>query len=211
MTHPEFDNSMLLSAILSGGVIGGSVGLLDKGFDRAKWAIPAGMLLGIFLDYQLKKRTNSEHIEIVKDYFVTLWVDPDADEGYHDEGYHKCFLPERKVLLPETNAYWNTLLTSMAAIASVTMMTYGFKAILGKTYSAGIGPITVDDIPAELPVQQDETLYLPAPERIDEIALGNPVLAYANFSSIWQRYNRSEIRQYARCANCHTGLATNKT
>ena len=50
----EIDESVLLSAILSGGVIGGAVGLVDRNFDRARYAVPIGMVLGVFLDYQLK-------------------------------------------------------------------------------------------------------------------------------------------------------------
>ena len=166
MTNPEFDNSMLLSAILSGGVIGGSVGLLDNSFDRAKWAVPLGMMLGIFLDYQLKKKQNSEHIEVAKGYFETLWE-------------------EAKALGPETNSYWNTMLTSMAVITSLTMMTYGFKAIIGKTYAAGIGripPLLLEwhdqpgpEMPGipEIPLLDD----LPRPARIDDLVQGNPVAA----------------------------------
>ena len=66
------DEDSLLTALLSGGIIGGSVALVDKNFERSKYAIPAGMVLGIFLDYQLKKMRKSESIEVSKSYFEYL-------------------------------------------------------------------------------------------------------------------------------------------
>ncbi len=110
MSHPEFDNSMLLSAILSGGVIGGSVGLLDNSFDRAKWAVPLGMVLGIFLDYQLKKKQNSEHIEIATGYFDKLWEEQGFTEWDEFDQEGITYWEKNQPLLPETNNYWNTLL-----------------------------------------------------------------------------------------------------
>ena len=41
----ELDESVLLSSVLSGGVIGGIVALSDKTLDRAVYAVPIGMLL----------------------------------------------------------------------------------------------------------------------------------------------------------------------
>ena len=74
MTSPiqELDESVLLSSILSGGVIGGVVGLADRSLDRAKYAVPIGMVLGIFLDYQLKKKRSYEHVEISKTVFEKI-------------------------------------------------------------------------------------------------------------------------------------------
>ena len=145
------DNSMLLSALLSGGVIGGTVGFIDNSFDRAKWAIPAGMLLGIFLDYQLKKAKHDTHVEVAKGYFAHLWEDSDP-------------------LLPETNTYWSALVSSLAVVSTITLATYGYKAFIGKWQNAGLGPLpdVGNDVPAE---------ELPVPQNIGEIALNNPVNA----------------------------------
>jgi hypothetical protein len=114
---PEFDNTMLLSAILSGGVIGGAVGLIDRNFERAYWAVPAGMAIGIFLDYQLKKSQNLEHVEIAKEFLKTTWDDS-------------------KKLGPETNSYWSTILGSLGAMVVLVMGTYGCKGLVGKFQTA---------------------------------------------------------------------------
>ncbi len=122
----EMDESVLLSAVLSGGVIGGVVGLSDRSFARARFAVPIGMLLGIFLDYQLKKKRSYEHVEVSKSYFDSLW------------GKISNLAP----LSPETNQYWQTITDSLGTIAGLVLSTYGFKAILGMFTNAGIARTT---------------------------------------------------------------------
>ena len=73
MNDFQFDESALLSAVLSAGVIGGAVGLLDRGLQRAKYAVPLGLALGILLDYQLKRLRIGEHIEIAKEFITEAW------------------------------------------------------------------------------------------------------------------------------------------
>ena len=100
----QIDDATMLASILSGGVIGGTVALADRGFGRAKYAIPAGMVMGIFLDYQLKKRRNKESIEVSKGYFEKMWEwvrDNEAED------------------VPESNSYWSALSQSLAALATI--------------------------------------------------------------------------------------------
>ena len=53
---PEYDNSVLLSALLSGGVIGGSLMLVDRGFsERSKLGLVFGIGLGILLTTILRR------------------------------------------------------------------------------------------------------------------------------------------------------------
>ena len=60
MPSENLNDSLFLSALVSGGIIGGTVALVDQNFERAKFAIPLGMGLGIFLDYNVKKMQNHE-------------------------------------------------------------------------------------------------------------------------------------------------------
>ena len=73
---PEYDNSVLLSALLSGGVIGGSLMLVDRGFsERSKLGLVFGIGLGILLDYNLKKNTTQESISFFNGWLDDLWTD----------------------------------------------------------------------------------------------------------------------------------------
>ena len=73
---PEFDNSTLLSALTSAGIIGGSLMLVDRAFtERSKWGVVGGVVLGVFLDYNLKKSTNDQTISFFSEYLDDLWND----------------------------------------------------------------------------------------------------------------------------------------
>ena len=114
----RLDEDSLLAAILSGGVIGGSVALADRNFERSKYAIPVGMMLGVFLDYQLKKARKSESIEITRGYFEYL-ADLVATEPM---GYR----------LPQTDPYWATLTSGLAGLATVGLISSGALGSLGQ-------------------------------------------------------------------------------
>jgi hypothetical protein len=126
MAQPiEFDEATLVSALMSGGVIGGLVALTDRWVD-GKIAVPIGMVIGILLDYKLKQSRTTEQLEMSKTYFASLWQKISGD----------------KILTPETNAYWEGVTSSLAAVASLSLATYGFKAILGKfTTAAAVLPV----------------------------------------------------------------------
>jgi hypothetical protein len=163
----EIDESVLLSAVLSGGVIGGVVGLADRGFDRAKYAIPIGMLLGIFLDYQLKKKRSYEHVEVSKSFFDNLWEN----------------VSNIKQLSPEINQYWQTITDSLGTIAGLVLSTYGFKAIIGLFTNAGIVHEQLQpdfiDLTGDPGVFHDLTGVAPPlddlPPAIPNLAGGNPI------------------------------------
>ena len=161
---PQIDESTLLNAVLSGGVIGGAVGLIDKGFGRAKYAVPLGIALGIFLDYNLKKLQVGEHLEVAKAYFTKLWEKVhiameekevqirldivnalsalgDATEERIEEEVNKAKQQYPRWSFPEMDD-WGGITNGIAAIAGLLLLTYGL--------SAGIGHYTTAAIPAQL-------------------------------------------------------------
>ena len=166
------DNNILFECIISGGVVGGLVTLLDKSFDRAKWAIPAGVLLGITLDYWFKKAVKEQNIEITKTYIQKLW-DNTLD------------------LLPETNDYWSTITSGLTVITTIVMSTYGFKAIVGQFTTAAIAPdlLRVSDSFPDVPNSEiSDTIpdrwhepgggaHVPRPVDISKYAGQNPISA----------------------------------
>ena len=120
------DEDSLLTALLSGGIIGGSVALVDKNFERSKYAIPAGMILGVFLDYQLKKMRKSESIEVSKSYFEYL-ADLVAKEPV---GFR----------LPDANPYWSAMTTSLAGLATLGLAQSGSLGAIGQYFTSAVVP-----------------------------------------------------------------------
>ena len=68
----SLDNNALLAAIISGGIISGTVSLLEGNFEKSKYIFPAAIAVGIFADYQLKRKVSSENIRIVGEFFSDL-------------------------------------------------------------------------------------------------------------------------------------------
>ena len=169
MSANQLDEATLLSAILSGGVIGGAVSLADRGLDRAKYAVPLGMAFGIFLDYQLKKRRNKENIEVAKGYFETL-------------ARYVTDIDPSNVMDADTNAYWSTLTFSLASIATIALSAGGMQAFFGYFTTAAIPPRLLN-LPADAiqyPIQMP-TDALPVVEQIPLADVGyNPVNAVFN-------------------------------
>ena len=119
------DQETLLAALISGGVIGGAVGLVDRSMERSKYAIPLGMGLGIYLDYQWKKRRTTEHVEIVKGYFDRLW-----DAVGEDPGDKLPYDP-----------YWSTLATALVGVATFALSSGGMHASIGRYFVSATLPI----------------------------------------------------------------------
>ena len=61
--NEEADRSALLTALISGGLIGGTVSLIQGNFEKSKYIFPAALILGIFADYQVNKYRNYEEFE----------------------------------------------------------------------------------------------------------------------------------------------------
>jgi hypothetical protein len=64
----DADRSALLTALISGGIIGGTVSLIEGNFEKSKFIFPAALAVGIFADYQVNKYRNYENFENLKEY-----------------------------------------------------------------------------------------------------------------------------------------------
>ena len=62
------DRNAFLSALISGGIIGGLVTLVEGNFDKSKFVFPAAVLAAITADYQVTKYRNEADIEVVAGY-----------------------------------------------------------------------------------------------------------------------------------------------
>ena len=68
----NMDSNALLTALISGGIISGSVGILEGTFEKTKYIFPTAIALGIWADYLIQRQRNRENIELVQDYVFEI-------------------------------------------------------------------------------------------------------------------------------------------
>ena len=62
------DRNAFLSALISAGIIGGGVSLIEGNFEKSKYIFPIAIGVSLLTDYQVNKYRNHIDIEVVKDY-----------------------------------------------------------------------------------------------------------------------------------------------
>ena len=81
----NMDSNALLTALISGGIISGSVGILEGTFEKTKYIFPTAIALGIWADYLIQRQRNRENIELVQDYVFEIEDLTKENEGYFSQ------------------------------------------------------------------------------------------------------------------------------